>query len=338
MGRKRASLGKTLELLLRYKPEIGGLTLDNNGWVGTGAIAEAVSRLHNTPTSADAIERLIDNNPGHGLEVCGGRARAIRTRRHLPHILYLAVSRKWADESRSRNVLTGGRAGALVLHRTEEAAWRSAHRRRRGQPAVLYIDAHRARQKGVRFTPHRDGTFRVGRLPRRFVLNLHEHFAFQRSAGGFLVRRGEDGRFEVGLVRVRRRRSSTWEVAKGKSEPGEAPWDTAVREVEEETGIDAPLQVRAELGIGHYGFLIPNGHPRLKVLHLYVIEVMGPIGRVQPAEAEGIRELAFFPPEEIPNRIVHDSLRAPAQRLLAWIQAQPDIAVETVQPVSSASA
>ena len=336
MARNRSSLGKTLELLLRYKPEVGDLTLDSEGWVATEAIAEAVSRLHSLATTAETIERLIDSNPEHGLEVCGGRARAVKTRRRLPHILYLAVSRTWAEESRTRNVLTGGRAGALVLHRTEEAAWRAAHRRRRGEPAVLYIDAHRARQKGVRFTRHRDGTLRVGRLPRRFVLNLHDHFAFQRSAGGFLVRRGEDGRFEVGLVRVRRRRSSTWEVAKGKSEAGEAPWDTALREVEEETGIDAPLEVRAELGVGHYGFLIPDGHPRLKVLYLYVIEVMGPIGRVAPAEDEGIRELAFFPPEEAAKRIVHDSLRAPAQRLLAWIAAQPALPIE--EPVETPSA
>ena len=38
------------------------------------------------------------------------------------------------------------------------------------------------------------------------------------------------------MIQVRRRSGLTWEVAKGKLEPGESPWQAAIREVQEEIG------------------------------------------------------------------------------------------------------
>jgi 8-oxo-dGTP pyrophosphatase MutT (NUDIX family) len=55
-----------------------------------------------------------------------------------------------------------------------------------------------------------------------------------RAAGGVVTRPGAGGGVEV-LV-VHRPRYDDWSLPKGKAEPGEADEETAVREVEEETG------------------------------------------------------------------------------------------------------
>jgi 8-oxo-dGTP diphosphatase len=60
-----------------------------------------------------------------------------------------------------------------------------------------------------------------------------------RAAGGVVTRAGAGGESEV-LV-VHRPRYDDWSLPKGKAEPGERDEDTALREVEEETGYRCTL-------------------------------------------------------------------------------------------------
>jgi 8-oxo-dGTP pyrophosphatase MutT (NUDIX family) len=69
-----------------------------------------------------------------------------------------------------------------------------------------------------------------------------------RAAGGVVTRPAPDGGIEV-LV-VHRPRYDDWSLPKGKAEPGEHDEDTAVREVEEETGYRCTLGT--ELPPVHY--------------------------------------------------------------------------------------
>lgn len=57
-----------------------------------------------------------------------------------------------------------------------------------------------------------------------------------RAAGGVLWRRGDAG---VEVLVVHRPRYDDWSFPKGKCEPGESFLDTALREVSEETGLQA---------------------------------------------------------------------------------------------------
>src|SRR5450432_1218141 len=54
------------------------------------------------------------------------------------------------------------------------------------------------------------------------------------AAGGAVTRGGPDGSVEVLIVH--RPRYDDWSLPKGKAEPGESGEETALREVEEETG------------------------------------------------------------------------------------------------------
>jgi 8-oxo-dGTP diphosphatase len=60
-----------------------------------------------------------------------------------------------------------------------------------------------------------------------------------RAAGGVVWRRCGEGAFEV-LV-VHRPRYDDWSLPKGKADPGESDADCALREVEEETGLNCRL-------------------------------------------------------------------------------------------------
>jgi 8-oxo-dGTP diphosphatase len=69
-----------------------------------------------------------------------------------------------------------------------------------------------------------------------------------RAAGGVVTRAGDEGEREVLLVH--RSKYDDWTLPKGKAEPGETDEETALREVEEETGLVCELG--AEVGLSEY--------------------------------------------------------------------------------------
>jgi 8-oxo-dGTP pyrophosphatase MutT (NUDIX family) len=88
-----------------------------------------------------------------------------------------------------------------------------------------------------------------------------------RAAGGIVHRRGPVGETEVLLVH--RPRYDDWSLPKGKADPGERDEETALREVEEETGLHCRLGAPA----GRTRYRDSKG--RDKVVHYWLMEPPG---------------------------------------------------------------
>lgn len=238
-----------------------------------------------------------------------------------PDVLYHATHQAQVDRFLARGeVYLEGKP--IFLSIEEPHAWRAAHRFS-GDPRVLYVDSSRARRRGIRFQrQRRNGLWQIGRLDLEDVLNLQPSFAEQISAGGIPVARQPDGSLRLALIRVHRRSGATWEVAKGKLELGESPEAAAVREVQEEMGLNIPLQIRHSVGQIRYGFMAPGGLPRLKTVFLYLMEPQGELPTTfVPAHAEGIGAVRWFEPEEACRAVTHPSL-VPAMRRVRQILLQ----------------
>ena len=85
-----------------------------------------------------------------------------------------------------------------------------------------------------------------------------------RAAGGIVVRHARGGRAEVLLVH--RPRYDDWSLPKGKADPGERDEETALREVEEETGLRCILGAPA----GRTRYVDSKG--RNKIVHYWLME------------------------------------------------------------------
>ncbi|MCB9678448.1 MAG: RNA 2'-phosphotransferase [Alphaproteobacteria bacterium] len=314
-------LSKTLSFLLRHKPEAGGLTLDPDGWTDLDAAARAAGKLMRRKIANEEVVQMLESARVKRFEIEDGKIRAQVDRRQKrrstpPDILYHACTASQIEKARGAGFLAAhGRP--LFLSADEAQAWRVAHRMNTDAPQVLYVDTTRARRHGVRFFQNRrNGLYSAEKLPVADVLNLQDNFAEQRSAGGIPIQIGPDGTPRMALIRVTRRSGITWEIAKGKLEPGETPEGAGIREVQEEMGIDSDLKVTGYVGLIRYGFLAPGGLPRLKSVYLYLMEPVDPGAPVHfaPRAAEGIKDVQWFTPPEACRAVTHSSLRPVMRR------------------------
>ncbi len=321
-GDEQIRVSKTMAFLLRHRPDVGALTPDAEGYVPVAELAKALGKQLRRDVSEAEVRTIADDGAGR-FQCADDRIRANRepppvarrktslgeaARRDLPpDILYHATTDDQVRRILDAGVLTVPEGRQLFLSSDEAQAWRVAHRLQ-GAPRVLYIDASRARRHGARFwRSRRTGLFQTRGVPLQDVLNLQDGFAEQISAGGIPVRRGPDG-VRLALIKVTRKSGVTWEVAKGKLEDGEPPELAAVREVREEMGVVVDLKITHTLGIVRYGFLAPGGLPRLKTVHVYLMEPLGEIASFVPAAAEGIGDVGWFTPEEAARAVTHTSL------------------------------
>ena len=109
------------------------------------------------------------------------------------------------------------------------------------------------------------------------------------SAGGVVVRRRARG-VDVCLINDGR----YWGLPKGNVEPGERAEDTALREIAEETGMDAAsLRIRASLPTSEYVYR-RGGRLIFKRVHHFLVEATGPAAlKPDPGEVTEAAWLSF---------------------------------------------
>ena len=225
----------------------------------------------------------------------------------LPDLLFHACQVSRVRQVESKGFLRAGKGQSVFLSANEGRTWQIAHRLKR-DPFVIVVDVRRAIRDGVRFRRGRSGLYMADRLPLSCLINLQKGFKEQHSAGGFLVRDGQQG-LELCLVACKRRSGKSWEIAKGKMEEGETPAATAIRELQEEMGFEADVRVVEALGMVRYAFTIPQREVRLKAMHLFLLKAEPCPVQFSPAEGEGIVEVAWFSVREARSRVRHASLR-----------------------------
>jgi len=115
------------------------------------------------------------------------------------------------------------------------------------------------------------------------------------SAGGLVI----DSTGTKGLLIGRRdlkdqtRERLLWSLPKGHIEEGETPEQAAIREVQEETGIES--EIARELGVIDFWFMA-GGNRIHKTVHHYLFKEVG--GRLAPQITE-VDDVGWFPLDEI---------------------------------------
>jgi 8-oxo-dGTP pyrophosphatase MutT (NUDIX family) len=128
------------------------------------------------------------------------------------------------------------------------------------------------------------------------------------SAGGVVYRRSDEGVEVVLAARRTRRGDLAWGLPKGLVEPDETPEQTAVREVQEETGLEA--EVEASLGEIRY-FYVWEGVRIRKAVHFFLMLATG--GDVSRHDDE-MEDVRWFPLSVTLRRAAYKGEREVLQR------------------------
>ncbi len=132
------------------------------------------------------------------------------------------------------------------------------------------------------------------------------------SAGGVVYRRGDQG---LEIVLCGRRAEGLWQLPKGTPEAGETLQETAVREVEEETGLR--VKIERKVGSIRYRFTGSNGTRYDKrVLHHLMTPVSGHLSR-HDGEFDDVR---WFPAEEALRLLTYPNEREMVRRAVRLIE------------------
>jgi 8-oxo-dGTP pyrophosphatase MutT (NUDIX family) len=131
------------------------------------------------------------------------------------------------------------------------------------------------------------------------------------SAGGVVVRRLQ-GRWMVAAIRPGGKKEGVWALPKGAVDPGEDPAATAVREVEEETGVRARLD--RKLGDVRYVYTW-DGERVFKIVSFYLLRYSGGrLGEIAPEFEHEVAEVRWLPLEEAPRLLAYKGERDMAAR------------------------
>ncbi len=138
------------------------------------------------------------------------------------------------------------------------------------------------------------------------------------SAGGVCVRR-LGGRWVFAAIRPRGKPAGVWALPKGIVDRGEAPDSTAVREVEEETGVRAELVEK--LGDVRYVYTRRNGVRVFKVVSFYLLRYRsGRIGALPPGMEVEVEEARWLPLDEASQMLAYGGERDMAERARALLE------------------
>jgi ADP-ribose pyrophosphatase YjhB (NUDIX family) len=137
------------------------------------------------------------------------------------------------------------------------------------------------------------------------------------SAGGVLVRRLR-GDWVMAAIRPGGKEPGVWALPKGLIGDGERPERTALREVAEETGVEARLV--GKLGDIRYVYTWA-GERVFKVVSFYLLRYSrGRLGDLPPATAHEVAEARWLPLEEAPRLLAYRGEREMAEKALAYVR------------------
>ena len=123
------------------------------------------------------------------------------------------------------------------------------------------------------------------------------------------------GRLVVAAIRPAGKRRGVWALPKGLIDPGEQAAVTAVREVEEETGVRGEL-VR-KLGEVRYVYTW-RGERVFKVVSFFLLRrVGGRLGDLPDATRHEVAEARWLPLDDAPRLLAYKGEREMAEKALA---------------------
>ena len=170
---------KFIALILRHKPDIIGIALDEHGWANVNEMLAGISKTH--PLSIEQLENIVatDNkqrysfnenhtliraNQGHSVPVDVGLPKE-----DPPDVLYHGTGEKYVS-----SIMKNGRIpkSRLYVHLSVDVQTAENVGKRHGMPVVFIVDAKKMNADGYDFFLSVNGVWLTKTVPVRYLRKM----------------------------------------------------------------------------------------------------------------------------------------------------------------------
>ena len=173
------STSKYISLILRHKPEVIGITLDDHGWADTQALIEGVNRTH--PLTMELLEEIVRTdekqrysfnadksriraNQGHSIPIDADLAET-----EPPETLYHGTGEKSVASIEREGLRPMSR---LYVHLSPDTETARSVGSRHGKPVIYIVLAGEMHRSGYRFYRSANGVWLTKEVPARFLKRI----------------------------------------------------------------------------------------------------------------------------------------------------------------------
>lgn len=174
MNHKETS--KYISLILRHKPDVIGITLDEHGWANVDELIAGVSKTH--PINMDILEQivaedekqrysfnedktLIRANQGHSIPV-----DVELEEKEPPEILFHGTGEKYVDSINKSGLIPKSR---LYVHLSANKETAIKVGTRHGKPVIYKVRSKEMYQDGYKFFCSVNGVWLTNAVPVRYI-------------------------------------------------------------------------------------------------------------------------------------------------------------------------
>ncbi|MBR1374455.1 MAG: RNA 2'-phosphotransferase [Cardiobacteriaceae bacterium] len=174
-------ISKIIALILRHKPEVIGIKLDNNGWANVDELIAGIGKNFPVVINQELLEKivatdgkkrysfnenrsLIRANQGHSLAV------DVQLKKEIPpSILYHGTAEKYENSISKQGLIPKSR---LYVHLSKDVATAQTVGQRHGKVIIYKIDSAKMQEDGFEFFLSENGVWLTKTVPIKYLEKL----------------------------------------------------------------------------------------------------------------------------------------------------------------------
>ncbi len=174
-------ISKFIALILRHKPEVIGITLDEHGWADAEQLIAGISKTY--PLTREMLEEIVRNdnkqrysfNEDHTL-IRASQGHSIPVDVELqkaepPAVLYHGTAEKYVPSILKEGLLPKSR---LYVHLSKDVQTAVNVGKRHGKPIVFRVDSGKMSADGYAFFLSANGVWLTKRVPVMYLTSESE--------------------------------------------------------------------------------------------------------------------------------------------------------------------
>jgi putative RNA 2'-phosphotransferase len=177
-GRSGNSTSRFISLILRHKPQVIGITLDEHGWADVKELIDGVNRSEGHYLDQELLEEIVRTdekqrysfNEDHSL-IRANQGHSIPVdveleKRTTPDILWHGTGEKYVASIKERGLLPKTR---LYVHLSSDMETAKKVGSRHGKPVVFRVDCRQMEQDGYEFFLSANNVWLTKEIPAAYL-------------------------------------------------------------------------------------------------------------------------------------------------------------------------